>query len=290
MTVATQPSSLPTPPGTPASPPRLRTAGLDLAYDDRQVISGLDLEIPAGRVTAIVGANACGKSTLLRALGRLLRPQEGSVLLDGDELARLPTKDVARRLGLLPQGPAAPDGITVEDLVARGRYPHQRLFRRWTAEDERLVEEAMVATRVDLLRDRPVDELSGGQRQRVWIAMALAQDTELLLLDEPTTYLDLAHQLEVLDLLADLNEDRGRTVVMVLHDLGHACRYAHHLVALRDGEVHAAGPPSDVVDAALVEAIFGVRCEVVPCPVTGTPLCLPLDRRARQATNPQEHA
>jgi iron complex transport system ATP-binding protein len=265
-----------------AAGPELRAAGLRLAYDDRVVVEDLDLVVPAGRVTAIVGANACGKSTLLRALARLLRPEGGSVLLDGQELAKLPTKEVARRLGMLPQGPTAPDGITVEDLVARGRFPHQRLFRRWSAEDERLVDEALAATGVEALRDRPIDELSGGQRQRAWIAMALAQDTELLLLDEPTTYLDLAHQLEVLDLLADLNETRGRTVVMVVHDLSQACRYADHLVALRDGRVHAAGPPAEVVDAELVHTVFGVRCQVAPCPVSGTPLCLPLGRAARR--------
>lgn len=263
----------------------LEAAALRLAYDDRVVVHKLDLAIPPGRITAIVGANACGKSTLLRALGRLLKPTGGSVLLDGEELASIPTKEVARRLGMLPQGPTAPGGITVEDLVARGRYPHQRLFRRWTIDDERLVEDALKATGVAGLRTRPVDELSGGQRQRAWIAMTLAQDTELLLLDEPTTYLDLAHQLEVLDLLADLNEQRGRTVVMVVHDLSHACRYANHLIALRDGQVHAAGPPADVVDAELVEAVFKVRCHVAPCPVTGTPLCLPRGRAERRAAS-----
>jgi len=272
---------VPPPAGPRALRSELRADALRLAYDDRVVVEALSLAIPPGRITAIVGANACGKSTLLRALGRLLAPRGGSVLLDGQELASVPTKELARRLGMLPQAPVAPDGITVADLVARGRYPHQGLFRRWSAEDERLVEEALAATGVADLRDRPLDELSGGQRQRAWIAMALAQDTELLLLDEPTTYLDLAHQLEILDLLADLNEERGRTIVMVLHDLTLACRYADHLVALRDGAVHAAGPPAEVVDAPLVHAVFGVRCRVVPCPVSGAPLCLPLDRRSR---------
>lgn len=263
--------------------PALCASDLRLAYDRTVVVDGLDLALPPGRITAIVGANGCGKSTLLRALGRLLRPAGGSVLLDGQELAALGTKDLARRLGLLPQGPVAPEGLTVEALVARGRHPHQRLLRRWSPEDTRRVEDALAQTAMTGLRDRPVDELSGGQRQRAWIAMTLAQDTEMLLLDEPTTYLDLAHQLEVLDLLADLNELRGRTIVMVLHDLGHACRYAHHLVALRDGHVHAAGAPGDIVDADLVAEVFGVRCEVRPCPVSGAPLCLPLDRRARRA-------
>jgi iron complex transport system ATP-binding protein len=267
---------------TPASGARLVARGVRLAYDDHVVVDGLDLEVPHGQITAIVGANACGKSTLLRALARLLTPTAGTVLLDGQEITRLPTREVARRLGMLPQGPVAPEGLTVEDLVSRGRFPHQRLLRRWSAEDQSIVEDALRATGVDVLRDRPIDELSGGQRQRSWIAMALAQDTELLLLDEPTTYLDLAHQLEVLDLLAELNEERGRTVVMVLHDLAHACRYADHVVAMKDGAVHATGAPREVVTAEFVNEVFGVRCQVAPCPVTGTPLCLPLGRAARR--------
>ena len=253
---------------------------LALAYGDRRVIHDLDLAIPRGRVTAIVGANACGKSTLLRAFGRLLRPAGGTVVLDGDEIARLPTREVARRLAILPQTPVAPEGLTVADLVARGRYPHQRLFRQWSRDDARAVDEALRATGVDALRDRPLDELSGGQRQRAWIAMVLAQDTDVLLLDEPTTYLDMAHQLEVLELLADLNAERGRTVVMVLHDLNQACRYADHLVALRDGRVEAAGPPVDIVDEALIEQVFGLRCRIIPDPTCGAPLCLPLTRTA----------
>jgi iron complex transport system ATP-binding protein len=253
----------------------LRAERLTVGYDDAAVVDGLDLAIPAGRITAVVGANGCGKSTLLRALARLLRPRTGAVLLDGRAIGELPSRMVARRLGLLPQSPVAPDGLTVEDLVARGRAPHQGLFRQWSAADAAAVEEALAATGTAALRARPVDELSGGQRQRAWIAMTLAQQTELLLLDEPTTFLDLAHQVEVLDLLDGLVHEHGRTVVMVLHDLNQACRYADQLVAVCDGRVHAAGPPGDVVDAAFVRDVFGLEAAVVADPVTGTPLCVP---------------
>ncbi|HEY8583685.1 MAG TPA: ABC transporter ATP-binding protein [Capillimicrobium sp.] len=257
----------------------LRAEGLTVGYDDRVVVEGLDLEIPRGRLTAVVGGNGCGKSTMLRALARLLRPRAGQVLLDGDAIAKLPTKEVAKRVGLLPQSPIAPDGLTVEGLVARGRYPHQSVFRHWSAGDEAVVEEALAATGVTDLRDRPLDELSGGQRQRAWIAMALAQQTDTLLLDEPTTFLDLAHQIEVLDLLDELVHHGGRTVVMVLHDINQACRYADHVVAMREGRIHVAGAPADVVDAAFVRDVFGVEAEVVDDPVTGTPLCVPARRR-----------
>jgi iron complex transport system ATP-binding protein len=258
----------------------LRTERLTLAYDRAPVVRELDLELLPGRITAIVGANACGKSTLLRALARLLKPQAGAVLLDGEAIAHLPTRAVARRIGLLPQTPIAPQGLTVDDLVSRGRYPHQRFLQQWSSEDQDKVEWALEATGVADLRTRPLDELSGGQRQRAWISMALAQDTEILLLDEPTTYLDLAHQIEVLDLLAELNERDGRTIVLVLHDLNEACRYAHRLVAMARGAIHVQGPPEQVVDAEMVAAVYGVEAEVVPHPVAGTPLCLPLGRRA----------
>jgi iron complex transport system ATP-binding protein len=251
---------------------------LALGYDGRRVIDGLDVRIAEGRITAVVGPNACGKSTLLRGLARLLRPARGTVLLDGADIHTLATREVAARVGVLPQQPIAPDGITVADLVGRGRHPHQRWLRQWSAEDERAVAAALTATGLAALAERPVDELSGGQRQRVWIALVLAQDTDLLLLDEPTTFLDLAHQLEVLDLLAELNE-AGRTVVAVLHDLNMACRYAHEIVAMRDGAVVAQGPPAAVVDAALVQEVFGVRARVVEDPTTGTPLVLPEPRR-----------
>ncbi len=264
----------------------LQARGLSVAYDRAPVLDGLELEIPRERVTAIVGANGCGKSTLLRALARLIAPRAGSVLLDGREIRELPSRDVARRLGVLPQSPVAPEGLTVADLVARGRYPHQGLFRQWSPGDELAVEDALAATGMGELRARPLDELSGGQRQRAWIAMALAQETELLLLDEPTTFLDLAHQLEVLDLLDRLVAERGRTVVMVLHDLNQACRYADLLVALRGGRVRAAGPLEEIVDAPFVRDVFGLEAHVVEDPVSGTPLCLPtaVPRRTRCAT------
>ncbi|MDT3397168.1 ABC transporter ATP-binding protein [Streptomyces sp. B1866] len=263
---------------------RLTAAGLTLAYDGRTVAEDLTVTIPDHSFTVIVGPNACGKSTLLRALSRMLRPAAGTVLLDGQAIASLPAKKVARTLGLLPQTSVAPDGITVADLVARGRYPHQGLLRQWSRTDERVVAESMAATGVDGLADRPVDELSGGQRQRVWIAMAIAQQTPLLLLDEPTTYLDIQHQIDVLDLCAQLHEEQGRTLVAVLHDLNHAARYATHLIALRDGRIVAEGPPREVVTAALVERVFGLRCQVIADPETGTPLVVPAARRRRAAT------
>ncbi|MER5780493.1 ABC transporter ATP-binding protein [Streptomyces mobaraensis] len=258
-----------------AATARLRARSLTLAYEQRTVVEGLDLDVPDGEVTVIIGPNACGKSTLLRALGRLLKPASGAVLLDGEELTRVPTRRLATRLGLLPQTPVAPEAITVADLVARGRQPHQRWWQQWSEADERAVAEAMRRTDVAALADRPVDELSGGQRQRVWIAMALAQETDLLLLDEPTTYLDIAHQVEVLDLVRRLNTDRGRTVVAVLHDLNQAARYADHLVAMKNGRVVAQGRPADVVTADLVRDVFGLESVVVPDPVTGGPLIVP---------------
>ncbi|WP_376784081.1 ABC transporter ATP-binding protein [Leifsonia aquatica] len=254
---------------------------LTLSYEGRVVVEGLDLTVPPGKVTAIVGPNACGKSTLLRGLSRLLAPAGGSVLLDGADIHSLPTKQVATRLGLLPQTPVAPDGITVADLVSRGRYPHQGWFRRWTADDDTAVSEAMAATGITELAERSVDELSGGQRQRVWIAMALAQQTDILLLDEPTTFLDISHQIDVLDLLLDLNAARGATIVMVLHDLNLAARYADHLVAMRDGSIVAAGDPSEVVTAELVRDVFGVESVIASDPVTATPLVVPLGRHHR---------
>ena len=256
----------------------LSSEALSLAYDGTAVVHDLTLRLPPGRITTIVGANACGKSTLLRGLARLMAPSSGRVLLDGQPISSLPSRQVARTLGLLPQSPTAPEGISVADLVGRGRYPHQGWFRSWTTEDERAVAAALQATDSLELAGRRVDELSGGQRQRVWIAMALAQDTDVLLLDEPTTYLDVTHQVEVLDLLVDLNRSRGTTVVTVLHDLNLAARYSDHLVALKHGRVVAAGAPDDVVTEAVVEDVFGLRCRVVPDPVSGSPLVVPVGR------------
>jgi iron complex transport system ATP-binding protein len=252
----------------------LRTERLTLAYDGAPVLADLDLLVPAGRITALVGPNGCGKSTLLRGLARLLKPRGGAVFLDGAALRDLPTKELAKRLGILPQGPVAPEGLTVRELVAQGRYPHQRWFRQWDAEDERATVDALAITGMAGLADRPVDALSGGQRQRAWIAMTLAQGTETLLLDEPTTFLDLAHQTEVLLLLDRLNREEGRTIVMVLHDLNHAARHAHHLVAMSDGRVVVAGPPREVLTPALMRAVFGVDADVVPDPRDGAPLCV----------------
>jgi iron complex transport system ATP-binding protein len=262
---------------------RLAAESLTLGYGARSVSEDLDLGIPDGSFTAIVGPNACGKSTLLRALARTLKPRRGAVLLDGERIDSRPAKQVARQLGLLPQSAIAPDAITVADLVGRGRYPHQGLLRQWSKADERAVTAAMEATRVAELAQRPVDELSGGQRQRVWLAMVLAQETEILLLDEPTTFLDIAHQIEVLDLCAELHERGGRTMVAVLHDLNHACRYADHLIAMRDGAVVAVGDPAEIVDAELVERVFGLRCRVIEDPETGTPLIVAAARERRQS-------
>lgn len=260
-----------------AAPPdsRLQVSGISVGYDDRTIIDALDVSIPDGSFTVIVGPNACGKSTLLRSLARLLKPSDGTVLLDGKDIHTLPAKSVAQQLGLLPQTSTAPDGITVIDLVSRGRFPHQGMLRRWSDDDEHAVRDAMDATGVTGLSTRPVDQLSGGQRQRVWIAMVLAQQTPLLLLDEPTTYLDIAFQIEVLDLCAQLNRD-GRTLVAVLHDLNQAARYATHIIAMRDGALIDQGPPEQVVTAELVERVFSVRSQVIEDPQTKTPLVVPL--------------
>lgn len=268
---------------------RLETARLTLSYDGPTVIEALDLVIPAGRITALVGRNGCGKSTLLRALARLLKPRGGAVLLDGESIARLPTKLVAQRLGILPQSPVAPEGLTVRDLVAQGRYPHQSWFQQWSREDERVATRALEVTGVADLAERPLETLSGGQRQKAWIAMALAQDTEIMLLDEPTTFLDIAHQVEILDLLADLDRIEGRTIVMVLHDLNQAARYAHHIVAMAGGRIHSQGAPPAVITEDMVRTVFGLDARVVTDPVSGTPLCLPIPRTAQRATpQPQE--
>ncbi|MFH9268536.1 MULTISPECIES: ABC transporter ATP-binding protein [unclassified Streptomyces] len=257
---------------------RLTAEGLTLGYGDRTVVDSLDLAVPPGRITVIVGANACGKSTLLRSMSRLLAPRAGRVVLDGKEVHRLPAKELARTLGLLPQSPVAPEGITVSDLVGRGRHPHQSVFSRWNEKDDAAVAAALEATHTEPLAERAVDELSGGQRQRVWIAMALAQQTDLLLLDEPTTFLDASHQIEVLDLLTDLNRSRGTTIVMVLHDLNLAARYADHLIALADGGLHASGTPAEVLTEQTVRAVFDLDSRIIEDPVSGRPLMLPIGR------------
>jgi iron complex transport system ATP-binding protein len=272
-----------------ASRDAMLVEGLSTGYGETEILHGLDIAIPPGEITVIVGANASGKSTLLRTLSRLLAPSRGRILLDGRSIHATPTRELARRIGLLPQSPIAPEGITVDDLVRRGRHPYSTLFSRWSAQDEEAVAQALVATRVLELADRPVDELSGGQRQRVWIAMALAQQTGVLLLDEPTTFLDINHQVEILDLLVDLNRARGTTVVMVLHDLNLGARYADHLIALAQGRVHVAGPPAQVLTESMVQAVFGLASRILPDPTSGRPIMLPIGRH-RMLKSTQERS
>jgi len=256
----------------------LQATELVSGYGASPIVKGVDLTIPRGRISVIIGANACGKSTLLKTLARLISPQSGSVVLDGQSIGSIPTKQLARTLGLLPQSPIAPEGIAVADLVGRGRHPHQKLFRTWSAEDDAAVAEALEVTGIADLADRAVDELSGGQRQRVWIAMALAQETGVLLLDEPTTFLDVAHQIEVLDLLTDLNRSKGTTIVMVLHDMNMAARYADHIFAMCAGELIASGAPAEVMTSELISDVFGLDAAVIPDPVSGAPMVLPRGR------------
>ena len=256
----------------------LNVQNLTLSYETSIILEALNLETPSGEITALIGPNGCGKSTLLRGLARLLKPKGGAVLLDGAAIHTLPTKELAKQLSILPQSPSAPEGITVRELVSQGRYPHQSWLQQWSSADQAAVEKALDLTGLLPLTERTVDTLSGGQRQRAWIAMTLAQETRTLLLDEPTTYLDLAHQIEVLELLAQLNTIEGRTVIMVLHDLNHAARYAHHLVALCNGQVIAQGRPEAVITEKVIRQVFDVESLVIPHPVLGTPLCLPLSR------------
>ncbi|CAM3439219.1 ABC transporter ATP-binding protein [Occultella aeris] len=286
MTQITDPRVTPAPTTAPvAGGARLQVESVTIGYDRHVISEALSVSIPDESFTVIVGPNACGKSTLLRGLSRLLRPSTGQVILDGADIASFRAKEVARRLGLLPQSSIAPEGITVADLVARGRYPHQGLIRQWTETDEYAVLDAMAATGVTDLSGRLVDELSGGQRQRVWVAMVLAQQTPIMLLDEPTTFLDITHQIELLELFTDLHHD-GRTLVAVLHDLNHAARYGSHLIAMKEGAVVAEGAPAEIVTAEMVEAVFGLKCLVVPDPVSGTPSVVPLGRdRGRPRPN-----
>ncbi|EZH66697.1 ABC transporter [Bacillaceae bacterium JMAK1] len=258
----------------------LRTNSLTLGFKDRIVIDELDLDIPKGKVTILVGANGCGKSTLLRSIARLLKPKSGSIELDGLDMDQLSTKEIAKRLAVLPQSTSSPEGLTVSQLVKQGRYPHQTLLKQWSVEDEKIVNEAMTSTGVFEMADRPVTSLSGGQRQRVWIAMTLAQRTETLLLDEPTTFLDVAHQIEILDLCHMLNEVEGKTIVIVLHDLNLAARYAHHMVALKNKTIYAQGSPEEVVTTEMMKQVFALDCEVIEDPITLTPMTIPYSKKA----------
>lgn len=261
-----------------SSPSRLKAQNLKLAYENRVICEGLDLNIPEGKFTVIVGPNGCGKSTLLRSMCRLLKPVQGQVCLDGKNIQKMPAKELARELGLLPQSSQAPDGIRVVDLVVRGRYPHQELFKQWSLEDQDAVFQAMKDTGVTELAERQVDELSGGQKQRVWIAMVLAQKTPILLLDEPTTYLDVTHQIDLLELFRHLNREKNHTIVAVLHDLNQACRYADHLIAFSNGQIVAQGEPNTLIDAKLVKQVFGLDSVIIDDPVSHTPLIVPLGR------------
>ncbi|WP_194818511.1 ABC transporter ATP-binding protein [Nocardia sp. XZ_19_385] len=258
---------------------RLAAEDVTLGYGDSVIVDGLTLEIAPAVVTTVIGPNGCGKSTLLRSLGRLLKPHQGRVVLDGKAISSMKTKDVARVVGMLPQTPVAPEGLTVGDLVARGRHPHQSWIRQWSATDEAEVLLALEQTGIADLADRPLDELSGGQRQRAWISMALAQGTDILLLDEPTTYLDLAHSIEVLDLVDRLHDDMGRTVVMVLHDLNLAIRYSDQLIVMRSGQIIAQGPPADIISAELLREVFGLSATVLEDPVSGRPMIVPIGTR-----------
>ncbi|WP_017328319.1 ABC transporter ATP-binding protein [Synechococcus sp. PCC 7336] len=255
--------------------PVLEARSLTLAYQKFPILQDLDLSIMSGQITTLIGQNGCGKSTLLSGLSRLLAPKQGSVYLDGTSIHTLSTRTVAKQLGILPQSPPHPEGISVKSLVTLGRYPRQNWLQAWSEEDEEMVNRALVITRMRDLGDRPLDSLSGGQKQRAWIAMALAQDTPILLLDEPTTYLDMAHQIEVLDLLHDLNRNCDRTIVMVLHDLNLACRYSDTIVALKNGKILAQGHPKDIIDATSIEKVFDIQCTILNDPTTNMPLCIP---------------
>ena len=259
------------------SEPMLHAAGVTLGYDRHTVFDGLDLHIEAGTVTTLIGANGCGKSTLLKAFGRLLAPSAGEIRLAGTSVRQLSARAVARRLAILPQKPLTPAATSVRDLVMRGRHPHQTLLRPWSAHDARLVDDALAAAGMTELADRDVTALSGGQLQRAWIALVLAQDTPVILLDEPTTFLDLSHQLEVLRLVRRINADQGSTIVMVLHDLSLAARYSDRLVVLHEGRVLADGDPWQVITPEVLGTAFGLDALVIADPASGRPMVVPLE-------------
>ncbi|MBS4538940.1 ABC transporter ATP-binding protein [Clostridium sp. D2Q-11] len=253
----------------------LKAKDLTLSYGSKKVINSIDLDIPEGEISIFIGSNGCGKSTLLRSFARLMKPREGNIVLDGTKITKWPTKKIAKRLSILPQGPITPEGITVEELVKQGRYPYQNWMHKFNDEDNRMVKQALKDTQIEELADRPVDSLSGGQRQRAWIAMVLAQGTDMILLDEPTTYLDMTHQIEILDLLYKLNRKQKRTIVIVLHDLNLTCRYADHIIAVKDGKIYNQGSPKKIINKELVKEVFGMECEIMKDPLYDTPMCIP---------------
>lgn len=267
----------------------LESVALSLGYEKKTIIKSLDLAIQPNQITVLVGGNGCGKSTLLKSFARLLKPSSGQILLNGADIHSLSGKDVARKLAILPQGPVAPEGLTVEQLVRQGRYPHQNWLQSWTEEDERLVRKALQDTNMTEFADRSIDALSGGQRQRAWIAMALAQNTDILLLDEPTTYLDLTHQIEILDLLFELNATQNTTILMVLHDLNLAARYAHNMIAIKDGSIFCQGAPETILDHDMVKAVFDMECHISADPLFGTPMCIPYGRGRKVNSQVAEH-
>lgn len=256
----------------------LEARGASLAYERAVIFDRLDLSIERGRITTLVGANGSGKSTILKAFGRLLTPTSGTIAIDGGPIRSLATREVAKRLAILPQKPVTPSATTVRDLVSRGRHPHQSMFRAWSREDAQIVEAALEATGIAELADRDADALSGGQLQRAWIALVLAQKTPTILLDEPTTFLDLSHQVEVLRLVREINARRGATVVMVLHDLNLASRCSDRLVVVGQGRIIADGAPWDVLTPEVLREAFGLDALVIPDPSTGTPLVVPVER------------
>ncbi|WP_128103864.1 ABC transporter ATP-binding protein [Paenibacillus sp. DCT19] len=268
---------------------RLETSKLDIAYEERLIVEDLNIQIPQGKITALVGANGSGKSTILKTMARIMNPKAGNVLLDGKSIHKQSTREVAKQLAILPQNPTAPEGLTVTELVSYGRFPYQKGFGSMRAEDKRMIEWAINVTGMTEFHDRPIDQLSGGQRQRAWIAMALAQETDILFLDEPTTFLDMAHQLEVLQLLEQLNATANRTIVMVVHDLNHASRYAHHMIGIKKGKAIATGSPVEVMNSDVLREVFNIEADIVIDPRSGVPLCLPYalaGERQQQSTTP----